>query len=281
MLQEKAPAKINLTLEVLHKRPDGYHEIRSVLQKISLCDTLSFQPAGHVFCAADWPEWAAEKSLVPRAVRLMQALVREARGVAISIEKRIPMLAGLGGDSSDAAAVLRGLNELWELKLPPKKLMKMATELGSDTAFFLNGSTALAEGRGEKITPLPSPSRIWAVLVIPAVTRAAGKTGLMYAALKPEHFTSGKKTNDFMKFLKKDREISPARLGNVFENVAFEIMPELKALREHFTQLGAQVVHLAGSGPALFTLLEDRSQAEDLFTRCRQRGLETYLAATL
>jgi 4-diphosphocytidyl-2-C-methyl-D-erythritol kinase len=281
MLTIKAPAKLNLTLEVLSKRPDGYHEMRSVLQTIALYDILSFQAARKVNIEADRPSWSAAESLVSKAVRLVQEAARRSAGVDIKIEKRIPMMAGLGGDSSDAAAALRGLNELWALNLSRGRLLEMAALLGSDVAFFLRGGTALAAGRGEKLTPLPSPVSMWSVLVVPEVPGAAGKTGRMYAALGPAHFTGGTMTDSFVKFLKKDKEISAARLFNTFENVAFDLVPELKVLKGHFTKLGAQDIHLAGSGPALFTLLEDKAQAEDLYTRCQQQGLETYLAETL
>ena len=190
MITIKAPAKINLTLEVLGKRADGYHEIKSIVQAIALYDTLVIEEAQGVTFECDMPGWEAEKSVLHKVV----AALGIKRGVKIKIGKRIPMMAGLGGDSSDAAALLQGLNELWSLKLSTRKLQSIAGEIGSDVPFFLNVGTALMEGRGEKIQKLPSPSEMHFVIVVPDVTNAPGKTARMYAALKKEHFTDGQIT---------------------------------------------------------------------------------------
>ena len=128
MLTVLAPAKVNLTLEVLGKRPDGFHEIRSVLQAVNLCDRLDFSPGRGINVTCDMPGWSLEESLVHRAVALMREAAGTSRGVDIKIEKRIPLMSGLGGDSSDAAAVLRGLNTLWELNLPQERLLGMAAQ---------------------------------------------------------------------------------------------------------------------------------------------------------
>ena len=155
MITISAPAKINLTLEVLSQRADGYHEIRSVIQAISLCDRLSFEPADGLGFRSDSAEWVAEKSLVSKVAAWLKKESGTAKGTIISVKKRIPLLAGLGGDSSDAAATLRGLNQLWGLGLTLEQLIPLARQLGSDVAFFLYGGTALVEGRGEIVTPLP------------------------------------------------------------------------------------------------------------------------------
>ncbi|MFC1981580.1 4-(cytidine 5'-diphospho)-2-C-methyl-D-erythritol kinase [Chloroflexota bacterium] len=157
MLTVPAPAKLNLTLEVLGKRPDGFHEIRSVIQAINLCDSLRFQLSQEVTVKSDMPDWSAEESLVSKAASLLQRTTGCSKGASIEVEKLIPLISGLGGDSSDAAAALRGLNQLWKLGLTQEKLVGLAAQLGSDVAFFLYGGTALAEGRGELVTPLPPP----------------------------------------------------------------------------------------------------------------------------
>ena len=280
MLTVKAPAKLNLTLEVLGKRPNGYHEVRSVLQTVDLCDTLSFQPYHGIHFEADLPSWSAGKSLVGKAVSLLQRTFAVSSGVDIKMGKRIPQLAGLGGDSSGAAAVLRGLNELWELDLSMEKLLALAVQLGSDVPFFLYGGTALAEGRGEKVTPLPPLPRMWVVLFVPDVPREPGKTGRMYAAIRPAHYTDGRVTEDLMKALK-EGGFRPTMLFNTFENIAFALTSRLNVYKEHFIKLGAPDVHLAGSGPALFALLEDESQAKGLYTRCKNQGMEAYLVGTV
>jgi 4-diphosphocytidyl-2-C-methyl-D-erythritol kinase len=281
VLTVTAPAKINLTLEVLGRRPDGYHQVRSVLQTVSLCDTLSFQPSRRVTFRSGMSGWSPEASLITKAVGLLREATGRSQGADIEVEKHIPLLAGLGGDSSDAAATLRGLNELWGLNLSRERLLDLAARLGSDVAFFISGGTALAEGRGVKLTPLPSPPSMWVVLVVPDVPREAGKTGHMYAALKPAHYTDGRITENFVKALKEGRAFKPTVLFNTFENIAFDSASELKVYKEHFLKLGAVHVHLAGSGPALFTLLEDKARAEDLYHRCKNQGMEAYLAQTL
>jgi 4-diphosphocytidyl-2-C-methyl-D-erythritol kinase len=277
MFTMKAPAKINLTLEVLAQRPDGFHEIRSVLKAIDLCDTLRFSNSKDISITCAMPEWSAEKSQVYKAVKLLQ----NKNGVAIKIEKRIPLRSGLGGDSSDAAVTLRVLNDFWELKLSSEKLLSLAGQLGSDVPFFIRGGTALAEGRGEIIEPLPSLKPVWLVLVFPDIPAESGKTGRMYAALKPSHFTDGSITQKFADTLHKGEKLDSAMLFNTFENVAFDMYPGLSVYREHLTKLGAPRVHLAGSGPTLFSIFSDKSGAEALHQRCLEQGMKSYLAATL
>ena len=137
---------------------------------------------------------------------------------------------GWVGTAADAAATLRGLNELWELSLPTEKLLELAAQLGSDVAFFLYGGTALAEGRGEMITPLPPLPHMWVVLVVPDVPRLPGKTKKLYASLKPGHYTDGQITEKLVKALKEGREFKPSMLFNTFENVAFDLFSGLEGL---------------------------------------------------
>ena len=281
MLTVQAPAKINLTLEVLGKRPDGYHEIRSVIQTINLGDSLRFRSSGKLRFSCDNPDFIIEESLMSRAAALVQQASRFSKGATIGVSKKIPFTSGLGGDSSDAAAVLSGLNRLWQLGLSLQELLELAPRLGSDVAFFVYGGTALVEGRGERVTPLsPLPQR-WVVLLVPPVPRIPEKTRQLYASLKPEHYTDGRITQKFIKVLNEGRELEPSMLFNTFENVAFDFFPELEVYKGHFIKLGAPYVHLAGSGPALFTLVEDKAQAEGIYKNLQQQGLECYLTETL
>jgi len=279
MLTVPAPAKLNLTLEVLGRRLDGYHEIRSVFQAVNLCDSLRFQLSQEVTFQSDMPDWSPQKSLVSRAVSLLQETTGCAKGAAIEVSKRIPLVSGLGGDSSDAAATLRGLNQLWALGLSPEELLTLSARLGSDVAFFLHGGTALVAGRGEVVTPLPPLPQMWVALVVPDVPRLPEKTRQLYASLNASHFTDGQITERAVAEIKEGR--APSGLFNTFENVAFTRFSELKVYRDHIRKLGADNVHLAGSGPTLFTLLKDKDRAEDLSTRCRQQNMETYLVETL
>jgi 4-diphosphocytidyl-2-C-methyl-D-erythritol kinase len=281
MIKIAAPAKINLTLEVLGKRPDGFHDIRSVMQAVSLCDYFSFRAAPDVSFKCSKDDWFPEQSLVSQAVLRLKETTGYAGGVAIKVEKHIPLISGLGGDSSGAVATLRGLNRLWELGLPDEKLISMARSLGSDLAFFFHGGTALAEGRGEIVTPLPKVAPQWVLLVVPDVPRISGKTGRLYAALQTAHFTDGGITSRLVRQLKLGWGVEPSLLFNTFENVAFKVYQDLSSYYDHILKLGAAHVHLAGSGPALFTMFDNETQASEVFARCKQQGMEAYLARTL
>jgi 4-diphosphocytidyl-2-C-methyl-D-erythritol kinase len=280
MLTVLAAAKINLTLEVLGKRPDGFHEIRSLMQAIDLRDRLRLRLSHDIKFHGDNPGFVWEESLISRATALLRETTGCSKGATIELTKRIPLSSGLGGDSSDAAAILRGLNKLWKLGLPLKELAELAPKLGSDVSFFLYGGTALVEGRGEIITPLPPLPHRWIVLMIPDLPHTAEKTKRLYTSLKPSHYTDGHITERFTKALKGGGEIKPSMLFNTFENVAFEQFPGLKVYKEHLLKLGAPDVHLAGSGPALFSLIKDKAQAERLYENLQKQGVECYLAKT-
>jgi 4-diphosphocytidyl-2-C-methyl-D-erythritol kinase len=284
VLTVTALAKINLTLEVLGKRPDGYHSIRSVIQTVNLCDRLHFKLSRQTEfkCpSAEGPEWAAEKSLVSHTVDLVRKITGYSEGVTIEVEKRIPLVSGLGGDSSDAVATLKGLNKLWQLGLPAEKLHELATQLGSDVPFFLNGGTALMEGRGETITPLPPLAETWLILMIPAIPRPPRKTEQLYAALKTNHYTDGQITERLTKEIRNGKKLNPALLFNTFENVAFERYAELAVYRDHILKIGATNVHLAGSGPALFTVVNNKAEGEDIVKRLKSQHLDLHLVQTM
>ncbi len=280
MITVTAPGKINLTLEVLGKRADGFHEIRSIMQTINLCDRLSFQAGDKLEFSSSSPGWAAEKSLVAKTARLLQETTGYSGGAIITVEKHIPLAGGLGGDSSDAAATLRGLNQLWELALPKKKLLELAGRLGSDVAFFLDGGTALVEGRGEIVTLLPPLPRMWVVLVVPDVPRLPEKTRQLYERLKVSHYTHGQITRQMTARLREGGEMPKNLLFNVFEKVAFTAFPGLSDYRESILKAGASQVHLAGSGPTLFTLHKDKTQAEKVYRCLNEQKIECYLAET-
>ena len=281
MLTMLAPAKLNLTLEVLAKRPDGFHEIRSVAQTIGLYDSLHFRLNQNIEFGCDEPDWVPEESLISKAISLLQETTGCSKGAAIEINKRIPLLSGLGGDSSDAATVLKGLNKLWGLDLAGSELVNLSTQLGSDVAFFLYGGTALLQGKGEIVTPLPQLPGMWIILVMPSVPRSCGKTERLYASLEARHYTDGQITERLAGILRRGGEFASSSLFNTFENVAFESFSGLGEYREQFLQAGAGSVHLAGSGPALFTLARDKAQAETIYRSLERQGLESYLAETL
>jgi len=284
MLTILAPAKLNLTLEVLAERPDGFHEIRSVAQTINLCDRLRFQLSENIkFTSAD-PGWIPEESLVSKATRLLQETTGCSQGVTIEVDKRIPLISGLSGDSSDAAAVLSALNKLWGLGLSLSQLVGLASQLGSDVAFFLYDGTALLRGRGEVVTPLPPLPQMSVVLMLPPVPRVRGKTGRLYASLPSSYYTGGEITDRFVALLTEGSLSGDGLTGSIFNvlaDIALENFDGLAQYREQFLKAGAEKVYLAGSGPTLFTLTENKSQAKEIYDNLQQQGLESYLADTL
>jgi 4-diphosphocytidyl-2-C-methyl-D-erythritol kinase len=280
MITIEAPAKLNLTLEILGKRSDGYHEIKSVAQTINLCDTLSFTDEDNLVYTSNSPDWHAEKSLVSGAVALVMRKTGYDGGAAIHVEKRIPLMAGLGGDSSDAAAVLQGLNRLWKLRFTKRELAEMAAELGSDVPFFIYGGTCLMEGRGEKITSLPAILHRWIVLVVPGIARTPDKTKNAYAQIQRNHYSNGKITDRMVTDIRTRQEFDDTRLFNTFENIFFSSGNGLSSQRNHILHTGVSHCHLAGSGPGLFTLFNDRKQAEELFIFLGKKGMDVFLTET-
>lgn len=281
MLTIPAPAKINLTLEVLEKREDGFHEISSVIQEIDLCDMLSFEESSDIEVVCDDPVWQAKESLIPQAAALLQQLSACSKGVKISLSKRIPLLSGLAGDSSGAAAALKGLNILWSQGYTPGQLANLAAKLGSDIVFFLSGGTALVQGRGEIVSPLPVLPEMWVVLLMPDVKRSMGKTGKMYSCLESTFFTTGEKTDNLVRKLAGGEAVGNESLFNVFENVAYNIYKGLDICRNEFLNAGAASVHLAGSGPTLFTMAKDKSDASVICDKLKKKRYHACAVKTL
>lgn len=281
MVTVLAPAKLNLTLEVLARQSSGFHEIRSVIQTIDLCDTLKFTASRDIKLKSDLPEWIPERSLVHKAVSLLRRDKGCTDGVAVAVGKRIPLLSGLGGDSSDAAATLHGLNAIWKLGLSPFELESYARQLGSDVTFFLYRGTALLQGQGEVVAPLPPLPPMWAVLLVPPLPRTYGKTGRLYASLESADFTGGQTTEELLSRLTCGQITADSLpLFNAFDSIAARVYVGLDKYQQRFLKAGARAVHLAGSGPTLFTLVADQSQANDIYRRLQKAGLETYMAKT-
>jgi len=313
MLTVSAYAKINLTLEVLGRRSDGYHEVATVFQEIDLKDTLSFESfaqhcgiildCNHPDLELSKPSQKLKKTVVPeepkgnkraipqkhekspnlvlKAAKLLQEVAGSQQGAAISIKKGIPISAGLGGGASDAAATLRALNELWGLGMSLDELLRLASSLGSDTAFFLYGGTALGEGRGERVRPLPPFPPSWAVLFRPPVAVPPNKTECLYASLDPSCFSEGQFTRRVVASLQRGGEPPPSSFFNAFERIAFTTYVRLEEYWQRLYALGADSVHLAGSGPTLFTMVRGKAQGERLYRSLRREGLEAYLVQTV
>ncbi|MBI2908755.1 MAG: 4-(cytidine 5'-diphospho)-2-C-methyl-D-erythritol kinase [Chloroflexi bacterium] len=280
MLKLRAYAKINLTLDILGQRPDGYHDIASVLQTIDMADRLTFQDAESLTLVCNVPALSGEDNLVMKAATLLAEEVGCVGGASVRLTKGIPLAAGLGGGSSDAAATLVGLNTLWQLGLPRADLLGLASRLGADVPFFLWGGTALVEGRGEAVTPLPSLGERWVVLLKPPA-EMAGKTAKLYGALQPGDFTTGAATRRLADLIREGGEPESNLLSNGFERCAAALFPGLAGFRERFLAGGAPRVVLTGSGPTLYCLLNEKATAERIFENLRRQGMKVYLARTV
>jgi 4-diphosphocytidyl-2-C-methyl-D-erythritol kinase len=277
MLTVYAPAKINLVLEVLGKDND-YHRISSIVQSIDLCDVLNFQLDEEVCFECDVPSLKRD-NLVTRAATLLKESTKCSLGTRIELRKHIPWGVGLGGGSSDAAATLLALNELWELRLSLPELVQLASELGSDVPFFIHKGTALVEGKGEKVTPLPSLPSIYFVLLVPPLPKISGKTKQMYGKLNAAHYTEGRFIQQALYYLKQGKAIDHSLMFNVFEMVAFDFFPGLDKYRKTLEEAGAPGVYLAGSGPCLFTFFSEERQAKVISLNLIGQGLECYVTS--
>lgn len=268
IVQALAPAKINLGLEVLGQRSDGFHEIRTIMAAVSLFDrisvTTSSLPAFHV----DNPELGGEPNLVERAIDLIGEIEERVSG-RVTLQKRIPTAAGLGGASSDAAAALIALNRCYKLELGTQELLTMAFHLGSDVPFFIGGGRALVSGRGEVIHPLPPLRSIYAVIVAP-VFRIQSKTATLYRSLKPSDFSDGSRIEQSARAEIDRFATEGSALRNAFERPLYEIAPELKSIPEILSNSGATVVALSGAGPAHYALERDLERARAIADRVRE-----------
>jgi 4-diphosphocytidyl-2-C-methyl-D-erythritol kinase len=279
MLTVYAPAKVNLVLEVLGKDND-YHRISSIVQSIDLCDVLNFELDKEICFECDKPSLKRD-NLVTRAASLLRESTKCELGARITLRKSIPWGVGLGGGSSDAAATLLALNELWGLGLPISELVGLASELGSDVPFFIRRGTALVKGKGERVTPLPSLPSTSFVLLVPPIPKIAVKTKQMYSNLRVADFTGGEFVRAALSSLRQGKRPDPDVMFNVFERVAFDFFPELDKYRNTLQEAGAPRVYLAGSGPCLFSLLAEAKEAGEVFSRLKKQGLECYLAFSL
>ncbi len=282
MISTVAPAKINWTLEVLGRRADGYHDVRTVMQAVDLCDELSVDVAKSLTVARNQSYASDDDDLVLRAARALAAATGREAQAAVSVTKRVPAAAGLGGGSSDAAATLRALDRLWQAGTGEERLLEVAAGLGSDVPFFLRGGTALGEGRGERVTGLADVEATWLVILVPPLAMAE-KTKRMYGALTPGDFTDGSHTDAFLAQRASGRSVAEAPLFNAFERAAYEAFDGLAPFRDSLTQAGATSVHVCGAGPALFCVATGESEARAIRSRVSRvrRGEKVHVARTL
>jgi 4-diphosphocytidyl-2-C-methyl-D-erythritol kinase len=266
---EKAPAKINLSLDVLHKRPDGYHEVKMVMTTIDLADRIEFRSlrenairivSHNRFVPDD------HRNLAYKAAQLLKNRFKIQQGVAISITKSIPVAAGLAGGSSDAAATLRGLNKLWRLGLSLDELAELGAEIGSDVSFCVYGGTAIATGRGEKIEQIDAPPHCWVVLAKPDI---GVSTADVYKNLKLDHIEHPDVDGMVQAIKEKNYDKICQKLGNVLESVTMKMHPEVAVIKEQMNKFGADAVLMSGSGPTVYGLIQHESRLHRVYNGLR------------
>ena len=264
MLVERAYAKLNLTLEVIRKRGDGYHDLASVIQTVDLHDVLEFRENRDLTLECSDAELATDDNLVMVAARRLQEVSGIDSGAKISLNKSIPVAAGLGGGSADAAATLRGLNRLWRLGCDAPQLNEVAESVGSDVPFLINGGTALVSGRGESLDALTTPEIGRIVIVTPKLggdPDGSTKTGRMFGMLNASSHTTGSLTRKLAARMLDGGDCHPAFMFNVFQQLAPHAFPGWQRAYDAFASLGAADIVLTGAGPSMFAIAPSKEVA--------------------
>lgn len=258
-LKIKAYAKINLSLDILGLRPDGYHELRSLMQSVSLADELLMQPAPELSLAIDNSDLSGgEDNIVIKCLRQLQRETGTDKGAEVALRKIIPLAAGLAGGSADGAAALAGANQLWGLDMSLEELSCAGARVGSDIPFCLRGGAAVVGGRGELLEPL-APLDFWLLLVKPPVSIA---TAWAYHAFDAAGAPSGQGTERLLScWRKRDLQGIAGALANDLLPVARAAYPEIGCILDDIAGAGALGASMSGSGPTCFGIMPDRERA--------------------
>lgn len=281
MVIEKAPAKINLILDVIGKREDGFHEMQMVMTTIDLADRLTLNlreddkikiSSNSAFMPLD------ERNIVYKAADLLRETYKLEQGVNITIDKHIPIAAGLGGGSSDAAAVLRGLNKLWGLSCSLEELAQLGAQIGSDVPFCVYGRTAYATGRGEEIELIDEIPQCWVVLVKP-------EKGISSWTIFENLDLNNLSHYDTPKMLQAIKEKDYGEViryaGNALEEVSSQQQPLITRVKEKMLEFGADTAVMSGTGPTIYALTQKRSKAQKMVNGLKGFCKEVYLVRTL
>lgn len=281
VVYETAPAKLNLSLDVLGKRSDGFHEVEMVMTTIDLTDRVELSLLDH-----DEIKISLESRYVPEdernlAYQAAQALKERydiKQGAYIKIDKEIPVSAGLGGGSSDAAAVLRGLNRLWQLNLSFEELADLGAEIGSDVPFCVYNKTSLAKGRGEKLSFLPDPPLSWVVLAKPDI---GVSTRDVFGALSLEGIEHPNTAGVVQALKTGDLTLLTKSAGNSLEQTTFSLYPEVQHIKRKMLSLGAPMAMMSGSGPTIYSLFKKESFARRIYNSLQGFCDDVYMVRTL
>ncbi|MBE6074001.1 MAG: 4-(cytidine 5'-diphospho)-2-C-methyl-D-erythritol kinase [Selenomonas ruminantium] len=270
MIKVEGNAKINLTLDILGKRPDGYHEVAMVMQSIGLSDTVEMEKTdGPIELTINVP-WlkADEKNLAWRAAALIKEEYKLAGGVRMKLTKRIPVAAGLAGGSTDAAAVLRGMKELYALDISEERLCELGAQLGSDIPFCLLGGTMLSTGRGEVLKRLPDLPATWVVLAKPRISVSTAWAYQNYDAQGAKEHPDNERIQQ--EIARGDRKAVAGLLCNVLESVTIKKYDVISQYKQMMLQQGAMASMMSGSGPTVFGLAERKETADRIAAYMRE-----------
>lgn len=278
----RSPAKLNLYLKVVNKRPDGFHNLKTIFERIDLHDDIRLvrNSSGKISVSCDHPHVpTGPKNLVFKVALLLKNDFGVLDGVHMTIRKRIPVAAGLAGGSSNAATVLLGLNKLWNLKLSQSQLLGYARKVGSDVAFFLYDCPwALGTGRGDLIKRLNVKARLWHVLVVPRVKML---TPRVYGALNLKLTNSNDDVNILTRYLgKNDVRKVASLLCNDLEQPIVHLKPNLLKIKKKLQALNVAGVAFSGSGPSLFSVVESKEQADRIKAFLKRRYSQVFVVRT-
>lgn len=278
---EKAPAKINLGLDVLYKRPDGYHELAMVMASVDLVDRLTLTSL-----AEDRIQIETNRAFLPvdgrnnvyQAAELLKRRYGITEGIKIDIQKQIPVAAGLGGGSSDTAAALRGLNKLWQLHLSLEELVAIGVEIGTDVPYCLYGHTAYITGKGEIVEPITPMPACWVVLVKPKISVSTRTVFPEVDVDKIHHpdilgLKAAIESHDYATMLEK--------MGNSLEDITISRHPIIQQIKDRMLKYGADTALMSGSGPTVFALCHKQSRAQRVYNALKGFCEEVYLVRTL
>ena len=279
--KQRAYAKINLGLDVLRRRPDGYHEVKMVMQTVDIYDDLFLEKTEKpgVELQIEGSELTAGKdNLICRAAELFMEEKGIAGGVKIRLVKRIPIAAGMAGGSSDAAATLRGMNELWETGCSVQELQKLGVRLGADIPYCVVGGTMLSEGIGEILTPLPAPPECVLLIAKPEISVS---TKFVYENLHADTLKSHPDIDGMVEAIRRGQlEGITERMGNVLETVTTKTYPVIEEIKTVMKEKGAENALMSGSGPTVFGIFGRKEQAEAAAAILRERDLAKQVFVT-
>ncbi|MEW6086689.1 MAG: 4-(cytidine 5'-diphospho)-2-C-methyl-D-erythritol kinase [bacterium] len=272
-------AKINLYLDILDKRPDNYHNILTLFQEIDLADKISFEETTSLIKlrSGGIKVPGGKENIIVRAALLLRETCKIKKGVNIRLEKNIPVSAGLGGGSSNAASTLKGLSLLWQINIPREKLISLASELGSDVPFFLTGGTCIGKGRGEILTPVYNTPSFWVVIIkpeIPVLTQWAYQKIELTKTIKTDKLKYPFFTDENYNFIALKNN-----LYNKFEGCVIPEFPEIGEKKKELESFGLSAL-MSGSGSAVFGIIQEKRKAELAYRELKAKGEQVFLAKT-